>query len=122
MKFFTAKIQRRPRNQVQENETIVQFKFVVSLEQIRLKNDWPVECILKYQYSLFSPKEIDNGPAFTISSDNDENYIIPLLEGFNEFELSPTIHESDVKMYLDNHSLKIQIFDNISILQAVHLI
>ena len=45
-------------------ESLVEHKFVIILEHIKVKTEKPVDCILKYTYDLISMPEIATSPPF----------------------------------------------------------
>ena len=52
-------------NQAVEETSLFEYKFFVCLSEISLKNQKPVECIIKFKYELFGPEEREY-PSFTI--------------------------------------------------------
>ena len=101
--------------QMQEDEKICQHIFVVSLQQIRLKTEKPVDCIVKYSYNLFCDYEVTTSPTFTIEPGFEDTRIVA-EKGFNEYKISSQTKESYIKMYLNNHPLRIDVFDQVEIL------
>jgi hypothetical protein len=101
--------------QMQEDEKMCQHIFVVSLQQIRLKTEKPVDCIVKYSYNLFCDYEVTTSPTFTIEPGFEDTRIVA-EKGFNEYKISSQTKESYIKMYLNNHPLRIDVFDQVEIL------
>ena len=101
--------------QMQEGEKICQHIFVVSLQQIRLKTEKPVDCIVKYSYDLLCDYEVTTSPTFTIEPGSEDTRIVA-EKGFNEYKISSQTKESYIKTYLNNHPLRIDVFDQVEIL------
>ena len=88
-------------------DSIVEHKFVVSLDEIKLDIYKPVECIIKYEYNLFCSYEICTQP-FSLHQENSNFQAIPqdCRPQRNFFISTPKIEE-----HLKSHPLKIQVYD-----------
>ena len=88
-------------------DSIVEHKFVVSLDEIKLDIYKPVECIIKYEYNLFCSYEICTQP-FSLHQEDSNFQAIPqdCRPQRNFFISTPKIEE-----HLKSHPLKIQVYD-----------
>ena len=92
------------------DDTFFEHLFVVSLQKIKMDLDnKPIECRIKYKYSLFSNEEVSTA-AFIIDGNN-EPQEIPPQSGFNEYILSSKITDSDIKEFLGNNLIELNVFD-----------
>ena len=83
--------------------------FVVSLQKIKIDLDnKSTECRIKYKYSLLSNEEVSTS-VFVIDGNN-EFQDIP-QSGFNEYILSSKITDSDIKEFLGNNLIELNVFD-----------
>ena len=57
-------------------DSIVEHKFVVSLDEIKMDIDQPVECIIKYEYNLFCSYEVRTQP-FSLHQEDSNFQAIP---------------------------------------------
>ena len=71
---------------MQKGEKICQHIFVVSLQQIRLKTEKPVDCIVKYSYDLLCDYEVTTSHTFTIEPGSEDTRIVA-EKGFNEYKI-----------------------------------
>ena len=94
----------------QHSGALLQYTFVVSLEEIHLKTKKQISCIVNYQYNLFCATEVSTGPE-CIPYDGDQTYTIPAENGFNMFNISPNLNRSDVEIHFKNYPLNLKIFD-----------
>ena len=88
-------------------DSIVEHKFVVSLNEIKLDIDKPVECIIKYEYNLFCSYEVCTQP-FSLHQEDSNFQAIPqdCRPEQNFFISTPKIKE-----HLKSHPLKIRVYD-----------
>ena len=94
----------------QHSGALLQYTFVVSLEEIHLKTKKQISCIVNYQYNLFCATEVSTGPE-CIPYDGDQTYTIPAENGFNMFNISPNLNRSDVEIHFKNYPLNLKVFD-----------
>ena len=88
-------------------DSIVEHKFVVSLNEIKLDIDKPVECIIKYEYNLFCSYEVCTQP-FSLHQEDSNFQAIPqdCRPEQNFFISTPKIKE-----HLKSYPLKIRVYD-----------
>ena len=99
----------------QDEQKLYQHTFVVSLQQIVLKSDFLINCVVKYNYSLFCSSQVTTAPSFKVAP-NSENTDIPPEKGFKEFKLSTEVSAQNVKNFMSHHPLNIEIFDDLKLL------
>ena len=88
-------------------DSIVEHKFVVSLDEIKMDIDQPVECIIKYEYNLFCSYEVRTQP-FSLHQEDSNFQAIPrdCHPQQNFFISTPKI-----KDHLESYPLKIRVYD-----------
>ena len=90
-------------------EHFVEHKFRVALNKIKLINEKPINCTLKYNYLLIGATEKNTACSFIVGC-NKEWQDIPAT-GYEEFLLPKTTKESEVKKFLESNPIQILLFD-----------
>ena len=91
------------------NETPMSNKFVIILSELKLDVSWPIQLIIKYDYSIFSSKTFTTGkPIQAQPSKEIQDYKIP--DGYREYTIMMT--QTEMKIALNSNPFKIRLCHN----------
>lgn len=88
-------------------DSIVEHKLILCLNEIKLDIDRPVECIIKYEYNLFCSYEICTQPFFLHQEDSN----FQAIPGDCCPQRSFFISTPKIKEHLESCPLKIRLYD-----------
>ena len=91
----------------QTEDSIVEHKFVVSLNEIKLDIEKSVECIIKYEYNLFCSYEVCTQPFSLLQEDSNFQAIPQDCCPQQNFFISTL----KLKEHLKSYPLKIRVYD-----------
>ena len=89
-------------------EPLVEHKFCISLDAIKLNNNAPIDCTIKYTYKLFQEARFTT-KSFSIDCDKTWKEISE--SGYRAYIIPPRIKGSEIKEFLDKNPLDILIYD-----------
>ena len=90
-------------------ESLVEHKFVVSFDHVKMKIDKAIDCNIKYSYSIFGAKEFVS-PEFSIAPGNDEFQEIDLVY-WEHIIKAEKMNEVEVKKFLGDNPIEIKVFE-----------
>ena len=89
-------------------ESLVEHKFVVSFDHIKMKIGKAADCNIKYSYSIFGTKEFIS-PEFSIAPGNDE---FQEIDAYWEHIIKPEeMNGGQLKKFLDDNPIEIKVFE-----------
>ena len=89
-------------------EPLVEHTFYISLEAIKLNNDEPIDCTIKYTYKLFQGTRVTT-ESFLVDCDKTWKEISE--SGYKVFTILPGKKGSEIKEFLKETPLDILIYD-----------
>ena len=89
-------------------EPLVEHKFCISLDAIKLNNNAPIDCTIKYTYKLFQEVRFTT-KSFSIDCDKTWKEISE--SGYRAYIIPPRIKGSEIQEFLDKNPLDILIYD-----------
>ena len=89
-------------------EPLVEHKFCISLDAIKLNNNAPIDCTIKYTYKLFQEARFTT-KSFSIDCDKTWKEISE--SGYRAYIIPPRIKGSEIQDFLDKNPLDILIYD-----------
>ena len=90
-------------------EPLVDHTFCISLEKIKLNNDEPIVCTIKYTYKFYYCKDTFTTESFLVDCDKTWKEISE--SGYMEYNIPPEKKESEIKKLLEENPLDILIYD-----------
>ena len=88
-------------------ELLSEHLFCIDLEKIKLINENPVDCKIKYNYKLFNYPEFRSG-SFLIGCDKNWQEI---PGGYHQYIISPETKLSEIKKFVEENPLNIMVYD-----------
>ena len=89
-------------------ESLVEHKFVVSFDHIKMKIGKAADCNIKYSYSIFGTKEFIS-PEFSIAPGNDEFQEIDAY--WEHIIKAEEMNGGQLKKFLDDNPMEIKVFE-----------
>ena len=88
----------------EDNEIVMENKFVIMLNEFKLDVFQPVQLIIKYDYTIFSKQGFRTTTPIQVYPNKNEEYKI--RDAYNEYKI--IMNQTDMKIALDSNPFKIR--------------